>query len=185
MTFLRRPWSVTKLVLAAGVLAVALALSIAQGRHEHLGQDFHVFWQAGFNSATGRPLYHDSLPGARPLKFPPFAALVFQLVALFPLQVAAAFFSLLNRVLWVMVVGLMREILVCSLPGRRLLSLPHHCLQVIRTQVHARLRYARTPAAAVGCTHPISQGSAPSTMLRGDRVGMTLVIRRPAASNNW
>ena len=65
-----------------------------------------MFWQAGCNSVTGRPLYHDSLPGARPLKFPPFAALVFQPLALFPLQVAAAFFSLLNRVLWVMAVGL-------------------------------------------------------------------------------
>jgi alpha-1,2-mannosyltransferase len=118
MTFLRRPRSVATLVLAAGVLAVALALSIVQGRYAHLGQDFHVFWQAGRNFATGHPLYHDPLPGARLLKYPPFAALVFQLLALFPLQVAAALFSLLNLGLWVAAVLLTRQILERSLPGR-------------------------------------------------------------------
>jgi hypothetical protein len=128
----------------------ALALCVIQGRHQHVGQDFHVFWQAGRNLATGHPLYHDSLPGARPLKYPPFAALVFQPLALFPLRVAAALFSLLNLVLWVVAVRLTWEILECSLPDHRILSSPHHCLQVIRTQVLARLRYARTPAGAAG-----------------------------------
>jgi alpha-1,2-mannosyltransferase len=107
-----------------GALAIALAASIAQGRHQHVGQDFHVFWQAGRNFATGHPLYHDSVPGARPFKYPPFAALVFQSLAFFPLQVAAALFSLLNIVLWVLAVHLTREILEGSLPGRTPVRLP-------------------------------------------------------------
>jgi alpha-1,2-mannosyltransferase len=114
----RSRWSAPTVILAASAFAVALALSIVQGRHQHLGQDFHVFWQAGRNFATGHPLYHDSLPGARPLKYPPFAAFVFQPLALFPLQTAAALFSLLNLALWVVAALLTREILERTLPGR-------------------------------------------------------------------
>jgi hypothetical protein len=77
-------------VLVVGALAVAGALSVTQGLHERVGQDFHVLWQAGRNFTTGHPLYHDSL------KYPPFAAFVFQPLALFPLQAAAALFSFLN-----------------------------------------------------------------------------------------
>jgi alpha-1,2-mannosyltransferase len=105
-------------VLVALALAVAVALSVDVGRHQRVGQDFHVFWQAGRNFATGHPLYHDSLPGARPLKYPPFAALVFQPLALFPLQVAGALFSLLNLVLWVAAVWLTRDIVARVFPGR-------------------------------------------------------------------
>src|SRR6476646_6799288 len=82
-------------------LAIALALAIPVGLHQHLGEDFHVFWQAGRNFATGAPLYHDSLPGARPLKYPPFAAMVFSPLALFPLPVAGVVMSVLNLALWV------------------------------------------------------------------------------------
>src|SRR6476646_2070752 len=114
----RDRWTWPKVVLAACVVAGAVALSVIQGRHQHVGQDFHVFWQAGRNFTTGHPLYHDSLPGARPLKYPPFAALVFQVLGLFPLQVAAALVSLLNLVLWAVAVRLTREILERSFPDR-------------------------------------------------------------------
>jgi hypothetical protein len=77
------------IALVVVALALAAALSVTQGLQERVGQDFHVFWQAGRNFATGHPLYHDYLPGARPLKYPPFAAFVFQPLALFSLQVAA------------------------------------------------------------------------------------------------
>ena len=77
-----------------------------------------MFWQAGRNFATGAPLYHDSLPGARPLKYPPFAAMVFTPLALFPLQVAAILMSLLNLGLWVVAVGLTRQIVARTLPDR-------------------------------------------------------------------
>jgi alpha-1,2-mannosyltransferase len=111
-------WSVGKVALVVGALALATALSVTQGLHERLGQDFHVFWQAGRNFTTGHPLYHDSLPGARPLKYPPFAAFVFQPLALFPLQVAAALFSFLNLVLWALAVWLTRDIVARTFPDR-------------------------------------------------------------------
>jgi alpha-1,2-mannosyltransferase len=126
---LARRWSLPKVLLAVCIIAGATALSAVQGRHEHIGQDFHVFWQAGRNFTTGHPLYHDSLPGARPLKYPPFAALVFQLLGLFPLQVAAALFSLLNLALWVAAVRLTWEILERSLPDRQ----PGHLPLVLAT----------------------------------------------------
>ena len=53
-----------RVLLVLGGLTIAVALAIPVGLHQHLGEDFHVFWQAGRNFATGAPLYHDSLPGA-------------------------------------------------------------------------------------------------------------------------
>ena len=79
----RGRWSAGTVLLVAGALAVAVTLSIAQGLQQRVGQDFHVFWQAGRNFASGDPLYHGYLPGARPFKYPPFAAMVFQLLAPF------------------------------------------------------------------------------------------------------
>jgi alpha-1,2-mannosyltransferase len=111
-------------VLVVGALAAPPTLSVAQSRHERLGQDFHVFWQAGRNFATGHPLYHDYLPGARPLKYPPFAAFVFQPLALFSLQTAAALFSFLNLLLWVLAVWLTRDIVARTFPERNPAVLP-------------------------------------------------------------
>jgi hypothetical protein len=107
-----------RLLLLAGALAIAIVLAIHEGRGQHIGNDFAVFWQAGRNFATGHPLYHDYLPGARPLKYPPFAAMVFVLLGLFPLQVAGALFSLLNLALWVAAVYLTRSILSRTFPDR-------------------------------------------------------------------
>jgi hypothetical protein len=114
----RRVWSLRVVLPALASLAVALALAVPQGIHQHVGQDFHVFWQAGKNFATGAPLYHDSLPGARPLKYPPFAALVFTPLALFSLPVAGVLVSLLNLGLWAAAVPLTRDILAVTFPGR-------------------------------------------------------------------
>jgi alpha-1,2-mannosyltransferase len=114
----RRVWPLRAVLVALASLAVALALAVPQGLHQHVGQDFHVFWQAGKNFATGAPLYHDSLPGARPLKYPPFAALVFTPLALFSLPVAGVLVSLLNLGLWAAAVPLTRDILAVTFPGR-------------------------------------------------------------------
>lgn len=105
-------------MLVAVVLAAAAALSASQGAHQRVGQDFHVFWQAGRNFFTGHPLYHDYLPGARPLKYPPFAAFVFQPLGLFSLQTAGALFSFLNLLLWGWSVWLTRAILARLCPDR-------------------------------------------------------------------
>ena len=111
-------WSARTALLVAAAVAIGIALSRPVGLHQRVGQDFHVFWQAGRNFASGHPLYHDSLPGARPLKYPPFAAMVFLLLAPFPLHVAGALFSFLNLVLWATAVYLTREIVASSFPNR-------------------------------------------------------------------
>jgi alpha-1,2-mannosyltransferase len=115
----RRHWRV-RLVLAGFGVPLALLLALPVGRRQHVGEDFHVFWQAGRNFATGHPLYHDSLPGARPLKYPPFAAMVFTSLALFPLPVAGVLMSLANLGLWVAALWLTREILTRTGPPGRL-----------------------------------------------------------------
>ncbi|MDQ3208631.1 MAG: DUF2029 domain-containing protein, partial [Gemmatimonadota bacterium] len=104
--------------------AVALALAIPQGLDQHIGQDFAVFWQAGSNFASGTPLYHDYLPGARQFKYPPFAALVFAPLALFSLPVAAVLVSLLNLGLWIVAVLLTRDIVALTFDGRTRSRLP-------------------------------------------------------------
>ena len=104
--------------MTAGTIVLAVVLSVSQGMHQHVGNDFHVFWQAGRDFAAGHPLYHDYLPGARQFKYPPFAAFVFQLLAIFPLQAAAVLFSLLNLGLWVVSVLLTRDIVARTFPQR-------------------------------------------------------------------
>jgi alpha-1,2-mannosyltransferase len=111
-------------VLSAGGFAIGVALSVSQGLRQQVGHDFHVFWQAGRNFAAGSPLYHDYLPGARQFKYPPFAAFVFQLLALFPLPVAAVLFSLLNLVLWVVAIYLTWDIVARTFPNRNSALLP-------------------------------------------------------------
>jgi Glycosyltransferase family 87 len=111
----RSAWTV---LLGAGAFAIALVLSVSQGLRQDVGHDFHVFWQAGRNFTTGSPLYHDYLPGARQFKYPPFAAFLFQLLAVFPLQVAGVLFSLLNLVLWGVAVYLTWDIVSRTFPGR-------------------------------------------------------------------
>ncbi|HMH55650.1 MAG TPA: glycosyltransferase family 87 protein [Gemmatimonadales bacterium] len=118
MIFSRGRWSTRTALLTAGAIVLAVVLSVPQGMHQHVGHDFHVFWQAGRNFATGHSLYHDYLPGARPLKYPPFAAFVFQPLAIFPLQVAAVLFSLLNLGLWVLSGFLTRDIVARTFPQR-------------------------------------------------------------------
>jgi alpha-1,2-mannosyltransferase len=110
------------LILVA--VAVSITLSVAQGLHQRAGLDFPVFWQAGRNFASGDPLYHGYPPGARHFKYPPFAAMVFQLLAPFSLQVAGAIFSFLNLVLWVAAVYLTREIVARTFPNRNRSPLP-------------------------------------------------------------
>jgi hypothetical protein len=107
-----------RLAVAVVGVAIATALSLPVGLRQHVGGDFHVFWQAGRNFATGAPLYHDSLPGARPLKYPPFAAMVFTPLALFSLPVAGVLVSLLNLGLWVASAFLTRDILARTFPDR-------------------------------------------------------------------
>ncbi len=113
---MRRPG--IRALLAVAGLALGLALAVPQGLHQRIGADFAVFWQAGRSFASGGPLYHGYPPGARQFKYPPFAALVFTPLALFPLQTAAILVSLLNLASWVAAVLLTRDIIARTFPAR-------------------------------------------------------------------
>ncbi len=93
-------------------------IAIDRGKGQAVGGDFHVFWQAGRNFASGAPLYHGDLPGARRFIYPPFAAMVFQLFAVFPLPIAAEILSFLNLLLLGVTFALTKRIIERTLPDR-------------------------------------------------------------------
>lgn len=103
---------------AAWTLAAvaALLLAISRGAKARVGSDFHVFWQAGHDFANHMPLYARP-EGARPFIYPPFAAQLFQLLAVFPLKSAATLFVLASVFCWI-AVALITQDIVRILHGR-------------------------------------------------------------------
>jgi hypothetical protein len=79
------------------------ALSIIVGRDVNIRGDFTVFWQAGKNYINRVSLY-SQIGGAERYIYPPFAAMCFQLFALFRLHQAAALFCFCNLLFWVMII---------------------------------------------------------------------------------
>ena len=124
LRFGARRWTAGTLALAAGVCAVAVVIAIERGNREGVGGDFHVFWQAGRNFATGAPLYHGDLPGARRFIYPPFAAMVFRVLAVLPLRLAAVVFSFINLVLLGVATYLTKSIVARTPPGQTVEALP-------------------------------------------------------------
>jgi len=117
-------WSARKVALTAAVCVVAALIARDRGHGEGVGGDFHVFWQAGHNFAAGAPLYHGDLPGARRFIYPPFAAMAFQVLAIFPLPLAAEIFSFLNLALFGVTVWLTQSIVARTNPDRVVGALP-------------------------------------------------------------
>ncbi|HEV8400688.1 MAG TPA: glycosyltransferase family 87 protein [Gemmatimonadales bacterium] len=85
-------------LLAVLVLGVCIVLSVLEAKSQRPGTDFHARWLAGRWFWEGQPLYQ-YLPGVREPTYPPFAAMVFQVFALFPLKVAAGLFYFCNLLL--------------------------------------------------------------------------------------
>ena len=123
-----------KVVLTIIALAAAVVLAVEQGLEARVGQDFHVFWQAGHNFSRGAPLYHGYLPGAREFKYPPFAAMVFQPLGAIPLRPAAMLFSFLNLLFWAAAIALTRDIVARTSPPRRSTWLPVALAGVLSAQ---------------------------------------------------
>ena len=74
------------------------------------GADFHARWLAGRLFWSGEPLYVYERGIADPT-YPPFAAMVFQLLALLPLKVAGALFTVVNLALIPVIVVQTRHVL--------------------------------------------------------------------------
>lgn len=94
----RTQWTTRRIIITLGVLVVCAALSVVQTAHQRPGTDFHARWLAGRWFLDGQPLYQ-YLSGVREPSYPPFAAMVFQLFAVFPLRAAAAGFYFVNLLL--------------------------------------------------------------------------------------
>jgi len=107
-------------ILFAGVVAVAAA---RRADKQGPGTDFHVFWRAGYEFAHGLPLYRPP-PGTRELKYPPFAAQVFQPLGILPLRTAAWLFYVASVGLIFLAIWLCRDILRGLEPARRPGPLP-------------------------------------------------------------
>ena len=103
---------------------VAAVIARDRGHGEGVGGDFHVFWQAGHNFAAGAPLYHGDLPGARRFIYPPFAAMAFQALAIFPLPIAAEIFSFISLALFGVTIYLTKSIVARTYPERITGALP-------------------------------------------------------------
>jgi alpha-1,2-mannosyltransferase len=101
-----------------GLLLVGIVVAVAVGRagHQRPGTDFWTFWSAGSDFAHGRPLYGPGVDN-RPFVYPPFAAQVFQILALFPVKIAAGLFYLVSVALWGLTAWLTRDIVRTLRPG--------------------------------------------------------------------
>lgn len=103
--------------------ALALLLSLGQAGREHVGTDFHVFWQAGRDFAAGLPLYQP-VAGAREFKYPPFAAMLFQPLGWLSLDTAAVAFHALSLLLLGFAAVATWRVAEAWAPGRRRGVLP-------------------------------------------------------------
>ena len=87
--------------------AVVVLLAV-RGGQQRVGTDFYVFWQGGYDFARGLPLYQGE--GPRTFLYPPFAAQLFQVLAVFPLKAAGALFYFASVALIAAAAWLTRDI---------------------------------------------------------------------------
>jgi len=90
-------------------------VSFIMGQDVGLQADFTVFWQAGKNYINGVSLY-SQIGGTERYIYPPFAAMCFQLLALFSLHQAGALFCFCNLLFWVMIIYYTQKIILQVAP---------------------------------------------------------------------
>jgi hypothetical protein len=97
-------------IISLFIIAFSI-ISVIVGRDISLQADFTVFWQAGKNYINGLSLY-SRIGGAERYIYPPFAAMCFQLLALFSLHQAAALYCFCNLLFWVMIIYYTQKIIL-------------------------------------------------------------------------
>ena len=118
-----RTWRVVRLLAGLLLLGIVIAGAATSARKQSVGTDFHVFWRGGYNFAHGLPLYLAD-PGARHFNYPPFAAQLFQVLGIFPLQTAAFLFYVASAGMLVLAVRLTQQIVQQLQPTWRHGKLP-------------------------------------------------------------
>lgn len=123
--FKRQWWTKQRIVIFAIAFVAVVIMSIIRGARQDVGTDFHVFWLAGRNFFNGVPLYPAILiEGVIYFLYPPFAAMVFQILAIFPLKVAGGLFYFTNIILLIASIYLTKLIYDHFYPDRTNLKWP-------------------------------------------------------------
>ena len=102
--------------LLVSLVLIMLFFSIQVGRDVSLQGDFMVFWQAGKNFTQGVSLY-SQIGGAERFIYPPFAAMLFQFLALFPVPVAGAMYCFCNLLMWILIIQFTKRIILHLKPN--------------------------------------------------------------------
>src|SRR5690242_1669121 len=87
------------LLLVLLVFALFIFVAFTEGMHMGRGGDFTVFWFAGKNFIEHNDLY-SRIGGAERYIYPPFAAMLFQLLAIFSLKTSAVIYTFINLLLY-------------------------------------------------------------------------------------
>ncbi|PYP59418.1 MAG: hypothetical protein DMD44_04870 [Gemmatimonadetes bacterium] len=125
MPILRRDfWTRRRALLTLAYLLVLVPWSVIRGSRETVTHsDVGAFWLEGQYFLTGQPLF-DLPPGVRGPAYPPFAGMVFQLLALLPLKVSAVLLCILNGLLIPVAVVLTKSIFDTLHPDRNRATWP-------------------------------------------------------------
>lgn len=103
------------LALAGAAVAITAWVTSRPGTAP---SDFEVFWSAGARFLAGEPLY-PAVPIDVAFLYPPFAAWLFQLLAVMPLETASSAFAIVNTVLYFAVMWLSGVALSTAYPESR------------------------------------------------------------------
>ncbi len=123
--FKRQWWTKQRIVIFTITFLAVVIMSIIRGAHQEIGFDFYVVWNAGRNFFTGQPLYPTEIvEGVRYFLYPPFAAMMYQIFAVFPLKVAGGLYYLMNIVLLIASIYLTKLIFEQFYPNRTNLKWP-------------------------------------------------------------
>ena len=83
------------------VLLFFITIAVLRTIHIRSESDFYVFWSAGRKFYTGKQLYFWPIVDLQFL-YPPFAAFIFGIIAIFPFKLGAILFSVTNILLWIL-----------------------------------------------------------------------------------
>jgi hypothetical protein len=105
-----------KKILPFIILSLMIFLAIRKGLSEDQHGDFYIFWSAGLNFLQGSALYAQ-IGGAEEFLYPPFAPMIFQILAWIPFNIAACIFSFFNLVGWLGILFLAKKIIETYYPN--------------------------------------------------------------------
>ena len=115
--FKRQWWTKQRIVIFTITFLAVVIMSIIRGARQEIGTDFHTYWNAGRDFFNGDHLYV-TIARARAFWNPPFAAMILQIFAIFPLKVGGGLFYFTNIILLIASIYLTKLIFEHFYPDR-------------------------------------------------------------------